>query len=112
MGASHEPEADILVELIEHLKEKPDTPTFSLIGTWMGTEKDHLAKRMLALDHILPAQGIQAQFKDAMVTLHKQFDRTTLESELREIQSIALTAMEPFQKDRIREILFKLQSLS
>jgi DNA primase len=112
LRANTNPEATVLVELIDILKEQPDTPTFSLIGTWMGTDKDDFAKRMLALEHLLPAHGIQPQFEGAMATIKTKFQRAELETELRSIQAISIGEMTTKQKDRLRELLSKLQSLS
>jgi DNA primase len=112
LRANTNPEATVLVELIDLLKEQPDTPTFSLIGTWMGTDKDDFAKRMLALEHLLPAQGIQPQFEGAMATIKTKFQRVELEMELRTLQAISIGEMTTKQKDRLRELLSKLQSLS
>jgi DNA primase len=112
LRANTNPEATVLVELIDILKEQPDTPTFSLIGTWMGTDKDDFAKRMLALEHLLPAHGIQPQFEGAMATIKTKFQRVELEMELRKLQAISIGEMTTKQKDRLRELLSKLQSLS
>lgn len=112
LRTSIDPEATVLLELIDLLKEQPDTPTFSLIGTWMGTDKDDFAKRMLALEHLLPAQGIKPQFEGAMATIKTKFQRTELETELRLLQAVSIGEMTVEQKDRLRELLSKLQSLS
>ncbi|MFQ3325269.1 MAG: DNA primase [Pseudomonadales bacterium] len=112
LRANTNPEATVLVELIDLLKEQPDTPTFSLIGTWMGTDKDDFAKRMLALEHLLPAHGIQPQFEGAMATIKTKSQRAELETELRSLQAISIGEMTTKQKDRLRELLSKLQSLS
>ena len=112
LRTSIDPEATVLLELIDLLKEQPDTPTFSLIGTWMGTDKDDFAKRMLALEHLLPAQGIKPQFEGAMATIKTKFQRSELETELRLLQAVSIGEMTVEQKDRLRELLSKLQSLS
>jgi hypothetical protein len=112
LRSSADPEATVLLELIDLLSEQPDTPTFSLIGTWMGTDKDDFAKRMLALEHLLPAQGIKPQFEGAMATIKSKFQRLELESELRLLQSVSISQMTSEQKNRLRELLSKLQSLS
>jgi DNA primase len=112
LRGSSDPEATVLLELIDLLREQPDTPTFSLIGTWMGTDKDDFAKRMLALEHLLPAQGIQPQFEGAMATIKTKFQRLELETELHLLQSVSISEMNTEQKNRLRELLAKLQSLS
>jgi DNA primase len=112
LRTSIDPEATVLLELIALLKEQPDTPTFSLIGTWMGTDKDDFAKRMLALEHLLPAHGIKPQFEGAMTTIKTKFQRSELETELRLLQAVSISEMTIEQKDRLRQLLSKLQSLS
>ncbi|MFB1037134.1 MAG: hypothetical protein QMC38_17540, partial [Sinobacterium sp.] len=112
LRTSIDPEAMVLLELIDLLKEQPDTPTFSLIGTWMGTDKDDFAKRMLALEHLLPAHGIKPQFEGAMRTIKTKFQRSELETELRLLQAVSISEMTIEQKDRLRQLLSKLQSLS
>jgi hypothetical protein len=67
---------------------------------------------MLALEHLLPAQGIQPQFEGAMATIKTKFQRVELEMELRTLQAISIGEMTTKQKDRLRELLSKLQSLS
>jgi hypothetical protein len=60
----------------------------------------------------LPAQGIQPQFEGAMAAIKTKFQRLELETELHLLQSVSISEMNTEQKNRLRELLAKLQSLS
>jgi DNA primase len=99
-------DALLLKEMIAFLKNKPSTPTYTLIGHWIGTPYYERLQELLNDDMLLSCEdGAQQQLIDIFQFLAKQRQQQQLEQELNTLSGIAFNEMSTEQKKRYSELL-------
>lgn len=102
-------EGELLLEMLELLQKEPDTPTASLLGSWLNTDKHEYAARLLGFEDLLEdEQKSRQEFLDALERLRSERRRQQLEQELAALESLQHRSDE--QKARYRELLTALHS--
>ena len=99
----------VLLEMLELLQREPDTPTASLLGSWLNTEKHECAARLLGFEDLLEdEQKSQREFLDALERLRKERHRRRLEGELAALGGLPHRSEE--QKARYLQLLMELRA--
>lgn len=62
-------DAELLVELLELLRRRPESNTHMLLGHWYGTEAGELMHRLASQERLIPSEGIENQFLDTINSL-------------------------------------------
>ncbi|MEH6551917.1 MAG: DNA primase [Pseudomonadales bacterium] len=106
----NDPEAELLLELLQSLKEVPDRPPGALLGAWLNTDKDAIARRLFEVEHLLPEEGTEQEFTDAMNRVRQQLQHQHYLLEKTELEAIGLAQMTSEQKNRYRELMALLQN--
>jgi DNA primase len=102
-------EGELLLEMLELLQREPDTPTASLLGSWLNTEKHECAARLLGFEDLLEdEQKSQREFLDALERLRKERHRRRLEGELAALGGLPHRSEE--QKARYLQLLMELRA--
>ncbi|CAH0992106.1 DNA primase [Sinobacterium norvegicum] len=99
-------DALLLKEIIAFLKNHPATPTYTLIGHWIGTSFYERLQELLNDDMLLSCEdGAQQQLIDIFSFLANQQQQGQLEQELNTLSEIPFNEMSAEQKLRYSELL-------
>ncbi|ROS01675.1 DNA primase [Sinobacterium caligoides] len=100
------PDSLLLKEMVEFLKKQPDTPTYTLLGNWIGTEHYGRLQQLLKDDQLITDQlGAREELADIFAFLDKRQSRSQLEEELNQLAAIPFNEMSREQKQRYGELL-------
>ena len=82
-------EGELLLEMLQLLQREPETPTASLLGSWLNTEKHDCATRLLGFEDLLEnAEKSQREFVDAIAKLRSEREQNRIEGELQALQAL------------------------
>ncbi|HBO11708.1 MAG TPA: DNA primase [Halieaceae bacterium] len=104
-------EAALLRAMVELLQRHPDSSTAMLLGHWHGTAEGELLGRLAGQERLIPAEGIETQFRATIDRLLAQPERERIVARVDKLRSTDYASMGAEQKQELRELLHQLQQL-
>lgn len=104
-------DAALLRDMLTLLQRRPDSSTAMLLGHWYGTPQGDLLNRLAGQERLIPADGIEEQFRDTLSRLVQLPQRARLEAQVDKLRSTDYAMMGPAQKQELKELLHQLQQL-
>ncbi len=99
-------DSELLKEMVEFLKKHPTTPTYTLLGNWIGTKHYSRLQLLLQDDQLITDKvGARHQLTDIFGHLDTRQTKRQLEEELDQLANISFTEMSSEQKKRYSELL-------
>ncbi|MCC5811285.1 MAG: DNA primase [Ectothiorhodospiraceae bacterium] len=90
----HLPGADLLAQLIEFLREEPHLSTSALLERFRGSEHEGALWKLATWDHLVPEDGLEREFVDAMAQLEILLARQRLQYLQQRLEQGVLTPEE------------------
>ena len=104
-------DAALLRAMLELLQRRPDSSTAMLLGHWYGTPEGELLNRLAGQERLIPAAGIEDQFRDTLSRLVSLPQRARIAAQVDKLRSTDYAHMDVEQKHKLRELLHQLQRL-
>jgi len=104
-------EAALLHTMVELLQRHPESSTAMLLGHWHGTPEGELLGRLAGQERLIPAEGIETQFRATIQRLLAQPERERIMARVDKLRSTDYAHMGAEQKQELRELLHQLQQL-
>ncbi|TCO73722.1 DNA primase [Chromatocurvus halotolerans] len=104
-------DAALLRDILTLLQRRPESSTAMLLGHWYGTPEGELLNRLAGQERLIPADGIEEQFRDTMSRLVLLPQRARLEAQVDKLRSTDYALMGVEQKQELKELLHQLQQL-
>ena len=70
----------LLIELLELLQRRPESSTAMILGHWYGTPAGEQLNRLASQERLIPAEGIENQFRDTIELLIQHPKRRNLDA--------------------------------
>jgi DNA primase len=100
---------DLLRELLDLLKRRPESNTAMLLGHWYGTAEGELLSRLAGQERLIPTEGIEQEFVDTIKTLAELPHRSKLEQQVDKLKLTNYAEMSELEKQHLREMLQQKQ---
>jgi len=104
-------DAALLRDILTLLQCRPESTTAMLLGHWYGTREGDLLNRLAGQERLIPADGIEEQFRDTVSRLVLLPQRARLEAQVDKLRSTDYALMGAAQKQELKELLHQLQQL-
>ncbi|KGE03849.1 DNA primase [Pseudohaliea rubra] len=104
-------EAALLHAMVTLLQRHPESSTAMLLGHWHGTPEGELLGHLAGQERLIPADGIEAQFRATIHRLLAQPERERIVARVDKLRSTDYAQMGAEQKQELRELLHQLQQL-
>ncbi len=104
-------EAALLHAMVDLLQRHPESSTAMLLGHWHGTPAGELLGRLAGQERLIPAEGIEAQFRATIQRLLAQPERERIVAQVDKLRSTDYAQMSAAQKQELRELLHQLQQV-
>ncbi|MDZ7785238.1 MAG: DNA primase [Halioglobus sp.] len=99
-------DVQLLRELLELLRLRPDSSTAVLLGHWYGTDEGALLNRLAGQERLIPATGIEREFTDTMTALAQDLpQRSKLAAQVDKLKLTNYAEISELEKQRLREML-------
>jgi DNA primase len=96
---------DLLRELLDLLRRRPDSTTAMLLGHWYGSSEGELLGRLAGQERLIPREGIEHQFRDTVAELSRLPHRSRLEREVDKLKATNYADLSDQEKQRLRELV-------
>lgn len=100
---------DLLRELLDLLKRRPESNTAMLLGHWYGTPEGELLSRLAGQERLIPTEGIEQQFVDTIGTLAELPQRSKLEQKVDKLKLTNYAEMSELEKQQLKDMLQQKQ---
>ena len=104
-------DAALLHSIVELIQRHPDSSTAMLLGHWHGTPAGELLARLAGQERLIPAEGIDVQFRATLDRLLAQPQRERIVARVDKLRSTDYASMGDEQKQELRELLHQLKQL-
>lgn len=104
-------EGTLLREILALLQKRPESSTGMLLGHWHGTTEGDLLANLAGQERLIPAEGIENQFRDVIRKLGAVPLRQRISEEISELKSRSYDQLSGDDKIRMRELLRALRDL-
>ncbi|GAB5413372.1 MAG: DNA primase [Congregibacter sp.] len=104
-------EGKLLRDILDLLQKRPESSTGMLLGHWHGTEEGELLATLAGQERLIPADGIEHQFRDIIRRLSALPLRQRISDEITELKSRPYDQLSSDDKVRMRELLKALRDL-
>ena len=98
-------EANILRESILLLQQSSAPTSELLLGHWYGTTNEKLIKKLADEEQLIPEEGIEAQFHDAVAKILMISDQSSISEEIAILKSKVYSSITQDEKIRLRKLL-------
>ena len=98
-------DGQLLRELLQLLHRRPESSTAMLMGHWYGTEEGELLNRLAGQERLIPATGIEHEFKDTMNALARLPHHSKLTAQVDKLKGTNYAEMSELEKQQLRELL-------
>ncbi len=105
------PDIDLLRQLLEHLKRRPESTTAALLGHWYGTEEGDLLSRLASQERLIPSEGIEQQFRDTVISLSRHTTSADLAASFDKLRDTNYADLSDLDKLKLKEKLSRLREL-
>jgi len=96
---------ELLRELLNLLRRRPESNTAMLLGHWYGTPEGDLLSRLAGQERLIPTEGIEQQFVDTIEALSQLPQRTKLNAQVDKLKLTNYAEVSELEKQRLRELL-------
>jgi DNA primase len=96
---------ELLRELLDLLRRRPESNTAMLLGHWYGTPEGDLLSRLAGQERLIPTEGIEQQFVDTIEALAQLPQRTKLNAQVDKLKLTNYAEVSELEKQRLRELL-------
>ncbi len=96
---------ELLRELLDLLRRRPESNTAMLLGHWYGTPEGDLLSRLAGQERLIPTEGIEQQFVDTIEALSQLPQRTKLNAQVDKLKLTNYAEVSELEKQRLRELL-------
>lgn len=106
-----DPDAPLLVHLLEFLKRRPHTSTHALLGYWLGTPEGEYLTQLAAQERLIPPEGMRQEFTDALdriVHISKEKHSENWLRELADKPPVSYNMLSDEDKQQLRSLLDQL----
>ena len=104
-------EGELLREIVELLRKRPESSTGMLLGHWYGTSEGELLAQLAGQERLIPSEGIEAQFADITRRLSSLPLRQRIVEEIDTLKSRSYAQLSPDDRARLPELLRALRDL-
>jgi DNA primase len=99
-------DVELLRQLLELVHRRPESNTGMLLGHWYGTPEGELLNRLAGQERLIPAEGIEEQFRDTMESLaHHLPHQSKLAAQVDKLKLTNYAEVSELEKQRLRELL-------
>ena len=98
-------DGQLLRELLQLLHRRPESSTAMLLGHWYGTDEGKLLNRLAGQERLIPATGIEDEFRDTMNALARLPHQSKLAAQVDKLRRTNYAEMSESEKQRLRELL-------
>ena len=103
-------DVELLRQLLELVHRRPESNTGMLLGHWYGTAEGDLLNRLAGQERLIPAEGIEDQFRDIMDNLaHHLPHKSKLAAQVDKLKLTNYAEVSELEKQRLRELLREKQ---
>ncbi len=96
---------DLLRELLDLLRRRPESNTAMLLGHWYGTREGDLLSRLAGQERLIPTEGIEQEFVDTISALSQLPQRSKLHAQVDKLKLTNYAEVSDLEKQRLREML-------
>jgi DNA primase len=104
-------EGTLLREVLELLHKRPESSTGMLLGHWYGTAEGELLATLAGQERLIPATGIESQFRDVMRRLSSLPLRQRIVEEIAALKSRPYAQLTEDDRARLPELIRALHDL-
>lgn len=101
----------LLVEVLELLQRRPDSTTAMILGHWYGSDAGELLNQLAGQERLIPAEGIEKQFRDTIELLIQHPKRQILGARVDKLRDRNYADISDLEKLEIIRALQEKQQL-
>jgi DNA primase len=101
----------LLHAIVELINRHPDSSTAMLLGHWHGTPEGELLARLAGQERLIPAEGIDEQFRATLTRILAQPERERIVARVDKLRSTDYASMGERDKQELKDLLRQLQQL-
>ncbi|MDH3995067.1 MAG: DNA primase, partial [Gammaproteobacteria bacterium] len=105
----HGEDIELLLELLDLLRRRPDSNTAMLLGHWYGTPEGELLSRLAGQERLIPTEGIEQQFVDTMNELAHLPHQSKLTAQVDKLKLTNYAEVSELEKQQLRDMLRQKQ---
>lgn len=103
-------DVELLRQLLDLVHRRPESNTGMLLGHWYGTTEGELLNRLAGQERLIPAAGIEYQFRDIMENLaHHLPHQSKLAAQVDKLKLTNYAEVSELEKQHLRELLQEKQ---
>jgi DNA primase len=104
-------EITLLLELLELLQRRPESNTAMILGHWYGTPAGQRLNQLASQERLIPAAGIEEQFRDTIELLMQHPKRRNLDARVDKLKDKNYAEISELEKLEIMQALQEKQRL-
>ncbi len=105
LAAADNPDAQLLTAMFQLLQKRPDSTSAMLLGHWYGDPQGEALKELLQMDHLIPEEGIEQEFRDTLSHLDQRQLQSYLDRQLGQLDLSDFSRLSPEDKEQLKQLL-------
>ena len=111
LHTNQDPNAGLLLAMLQLLKKRPESTSAMLIGHWYGEPWGEILQQLLQLEQFIPTTDIDRELNDTLRYLTKQHHQVELTTQVDRILSKNYAELSSEEKDELKLLLKKKHDL-
>lgn len=105
LSEDQDPNAGLLLAMLELLHKRPDSTSAMLIGHWIGEPWGETLQQLLHMEQFIPATDIELELTDTLAHLDRQKKHQSIGHQMSEILSKDYAQLSDAEKQQLRQLL-------